>query len=147
MITEPDTANPTPQVPGPSVRISLPSKGRLAEESMEFLQACGLSVYKPNPRQYQATIKGLPEVTVLFQRPSDIVTSVRDGSVDFGLSGLDVIEERKGDNGDVLILHDALGFGGCSLALAVPEGWDEVADTAGLARYAAGLPHPLRVAT
>jgi ATP phosphoribosyltransferase len=131
----------------PTVRISLPSKGRLAEESLAFLQACGLSVYKPNPRQYQATIRGLPEVTVLFQRPGDIVTSVRDGSVDFGLSGLDVIEERQGDNGDVLILHDALGFGGCSLALAVPEGWEDVVDTAGLARYAATLPHALRVAT
>jgi len=131
----------------PTVRISLPSKGRLAEESLEFLESCGFSVYKPNPRQYQATIKGLPEVVVLFQRPGDIVTSVRDGSVDFGISGLDVIAERQGDNGDVLILHDALGFGGCSLALAVPEGWEEVTDVGGLARHAATLPHPLRVAT
>jgi ATP phosphoribosyltransferase len=131
----------------PTVRISLPSKGRLADETLEFLESCGFSVYKPNPRQYQATIKGLPEVVVLFQRPGDIVTSVRDGSVDFGISGLDVIAERRGDNGDVLILHEALGIGGCSLALAVPEGWEEVNDVAGLARYAASLPHMLRVAT
>jgi ATP phosphoribosyltransferase len=131
----------------PTVRISLPSKGRLAEESLAFLEACGLTIYKPNPRQYQATIKGLPEVTVLFQRPGDIVTSVRDGSVDFGLSGLDVIEERKGDNGDVLILHESLGFGACALALAVPEGWSEVTDVASLRQFAANLPHPLRIAT
>ena len=131
----------------PTVRISLPSKGRLADESLAFLEACGLTVYKPNPRQYQATIKGLPELTVLFQRPGDIVTSVRDGSVDFGLSGLDVIEEHKGENGDVLILHEALGFGGCALALAVPETWETITDVAGLAAYAAALPHPLRVAT
>ena len=130
-----------------TVRISLPSKGRLAEESIEFLDACGLSIYKPNPRQYQATIKDLPGVTVLFQRPSDIVTSVRDGSVDFGLSGLDVIEERKGDDGDVLVLHEALGFGACSLALAVPENWTEVVDVASLSRYAASLARPLRIAT
>jgi ATP phosphoribosyltransferase len=131
----------------PSLRISLPSKGRLAEESLAFLESCGFSVYKPNPRQYQATIKGLPELTVLFQRPSDIVVSVRDGSVDFGLSGLDVIEERKGANGDVLILHDALNFGFCSLALAVPENWEEVTDVATLCQKAATMPHPLRVAT
>ncbi len=130
-----------------TVRISLPSKGRLAEESIEFLDACGLSIYKPNPRQYQATIKDLPGVTVLFQRPSDIVTSVRDGSVDFGLSGLDVIEERKGDDGDVLVLHEALGFGACSLALAVPENWTEVVDVASLSRFAASLARPLRIAT
>ena len=131
----------------PSIRISLPSKGRLAEESLSFLESCGFSVYKPNPRQYQATIKGLPELTVLFQRPGDIVVSVRDGSVDFGLSGLDVIEERKGSNGDVLILHDALNFGFCSLALAVPESWEDVSDVAGLRQAAAALPHPLRIAT
>ncbi len=130
-----------------TVRISLPSKGRLAEESIAFLDACGLSIYKPNPRQYQATIKDLPGVTVLFQRPSDIVTSVRDGSVDFGLSGLDVIEERKGDDGDVLVLHEALGFGACSLALAVPENWTDVVDVASLSRYAASLARPLRIAT
>jgi ATP phosphoribosyltransferase len=131
----------------PTVRISLPSKGRLAEESLAFLEACGLTVYKPNPRQYQATIKGLPELTVLFQRPGDIVTSVRDGSVDFGLSGLDVIEEHKGANGEVLILHEALGFGGCALALAVPESWETIPDVNSLARYAASLPNPLRIAT
>jgi len=129
------------------VRISLPSKGRLAEESIAFLDACGLSIYKPNPRQYQATIKDLPGVTVLFQRPGDIVTSVRDGSVDFGLSGLDVIEERKGDNGDVLVLHEALGFGACALALAVPENWIEVVDVASLRQYAVSLSRPLRIAT
>ncbi len=130
-----------------NVRISLPSKGRLAEETLSFLESCGFSVYKPNPRQYQATMKGLPNVTVLFQRPSDIVVSVRDGSVDFGISGLDVIEERRGHNGDVLVLHEALNFGQCSLALAVPEEWTDITDVASLQLAAARLPHTLRVAT
>jgi len=131
----------------PTVRISLPSKGRLADESVAFLEACGLSVYKPNPRQYQATIKDLPGLSVLFQRPGDIVTSVREGSVDFGLSGLDVIQERRGENGDVLVLHEALGFGACDLALAVPEHWSDVTDLAGLRRFAAARAHPLRIVT
>ena len=38
------------------LRISLPSKGRLAEDSLTFLAACGLPVYRPNPRQYEAII-------------------------------------------------------------------------------------------
>lgn len=131
----------------PSVRISLPSKGRLAEDAFEFLSACGLKVYKPNPRQYEAKIPALPELHVLFQRPADIVTSVRDGSVEFGITGIDVIEERKGAEDNVLILHDNLGFGYCALNLAVPETWDDVQDVAGLKRKAAGLGRPLRVAT
>lgn len=132
----------------PSVaRISLPSKGRLAEDSLAFLQACGLTVYKPNPRQYEAVIPSLPGLKVLFQRPADIVVSVRNGSVDFGISGMDVIEERRGPNGDVLVLHDALGYGGCSLAFAVPEEWEDVTQMNGLSTRATGLDRPLRVAT
>jgi ATP phosphoribosyltransferase len=137
----------TPLSSNPTVRLSLPSKGRLAEDCVEFLAACGLRVYKPNPRQYEATIPALPGLTVLFQRPADIVVSVRDGSVDFGITGIDVIEERRGENGQLLMLHEALGFGGCSLRLAVPENWAEVNDVAGLRAYAAGLNRPLRVAT
>lgn len=131
----------------PTVRISLPSKGRLAEDGIEFLAACGLKVYKPNPRQYEAKIPALPELHVLFQRPSDIVVSVRDGSVAFGITGIDVIEERKGDKGAILMLHDDLGFGGCSLNLAVPEVWETVQDVEGLRRQAQALGRPLRIAT
>jgi ATP phosphoribosyltransferase len=129
------------------IRLSLPSKGRLSEDSLDFLNACGLGVYKPNPRQYEARMPALPDLAVLFQRPGDIVVSVRDGSVDFGITGLDVLEERRGENGEILVLHDDLGFGDCSLSLAVPENWDDVRDVAGLRRYAEGLSQPLRVAT
>jgi ATP phosphoribosyltransferase len=67
-------------------------------------------VQKPNPRQYQAKMPALPELGILFQRPGDIVVSVRQGSVDFGITGIDVLEEKRGDNGDIIVLHDALGY-------------------------------------
>jgi ATP phosphoribosyltransferase len=107
------------------------------------LAACGLRVEKTNPRQYAARISALPGLTVLFQRPGDIVVSVRDGSVDLGITGLDMVAERQGDNGAVLKLHDALNFGHCRLALAVPEEWEGVQAV----RDLAALPGPLRVAT
>ena len=129
------------------MRLSLPSKGRLAEESLSFLAACGLSVYKPNPRQYEAVIPALPGLTVLFQRPGDIVASVRDGSVDFGITGIDVIEERRGENGALLVLHEALGFGVCALTIAVPEEWENVQSVEDLKVQTSLLGHPLRIAT
>ena len=129
------------------VRLSLPSKGRLAQAALDFLGDCGLEVDKPNPRQYAARIPALPGLTVLFQRPGDIVVSVRDGSVDFGITGLDMVAERSGDNGTVLLLHDALNFGRCRLCLAVPEAWGAVHTMGDLAAYVGTLPRPLRVAT
>src|SRR5512143_699492 len=132
---------------GQTIRLSLPSKGRLESSALEFLSAAGLRVLKPNPRQYQANIPALPDLGVIFQRPGDIVVSVRQGSVDFGITGLDVIEEKRGENGDILILYDALGFGHCALTLAVPETWNSVKDVPSLKQYAGTLDHPLRVAT
>lgn len=129
------------------MRLSLPSKGRLAEAAQDLLAACGLQVDKPNPRQYAARIPALPGLTVLFQRPGDIVVSVRDGSVDFGITGMDMVAERRGENGAVLVLHDALDFGHCRLCLAVPETWKTVHTIASLAAYVHTLSHPLRVAT
>ena len=130
-----------------TIQLSLPSKGRLESNALEFLSAAGLRVFKPNPRQYQAELPALPDLGVIFQRPGDIVVSVRQGSVDFGITGLDVIEEKRGENGDILILHNALGFGQCALTLAVPEAWDSVTDVSSLREFARTLEHPVRVAT
>jgi ATP phosphoribosyltransferase len=129
------------------LRLSIPSKGRLSEDSLNFLAACGLEIYKPNPRQYEASIPSIPELSVLFQRPTDIVISVRNGSVDFGITGLDVLAEYRGPNGDILSIHSELGFGGCSLDVIVPDAWTEVNRMANLASKQAELGRPLRVAT
>jgi ATP phosphoribosyltransferase len=131
----------------PTIRLSLPSKGRLEIDALEFLAEAGLRVFKPNPRQYQAEVPALPELGIIFQRPGDIVVSVRQGSIDFGIAGIDLIEEKRGGNGDILLLHDSLGFGSCALALAVPETWNNVVDMASLQQYSKSLNRPLRVAT
>jgi ATP phosphoribosyltransferase len=143
------------------IRLALPSKGILQEGAVEFLAACGLRVFRPNPRQYAATIPALPGVTVMFQRPGDIVTSVQTGSVEFGVTGYDAVAEKtavtgknagveKSDGGQdiLLIIHDALGFGPCSLNLAVPEG-AAAQSVNDLASWATDLAadRPLRVAT
>lgn len=134
------------------IRLALPSKGRLATDSLEFLEASGLKVYRPNPRQYAAQIPALPGLTVMFQRPGDIAVSVRQGSVDFGITGLDVFSEKCGPDADAtLILHDALNFSRCHLALAVPEDWTTINDLHDLANLArrttSGQEGVLRIAT
>ena len=129
------------------IRLGLPSKGRLESGALDFLASCGLQVRKPNPRQYQAIIPVLPGVKVIFQRPGDIVVGVRSGSIDFGITGLDIVEEQRATRGDVVVLHDELGFGRCTLELAVPEGWADVRSLQALAARLEELPGPLRVAT
>jgi ATP phosphoribosyltransferase len=138
------------------IRLALPSKGILQDGALDFLEACGLKVFRPNPRQYAASIPNLPGVTVLFQRPGDIVTSVLGGSLEFGITGLDVLAERTaggfingGETGDILVIHDALGFGPCSLNLAVPESLPvyTTKDLGDWSRTALANGSPLRIAT
>lgn len=126
------------------VRIALPSKGRMEEETLDFLADCGLRVKKPNPRQYSAIIPTLPDVLVLFQRPRDIPISVLAGDVDLGICGLDTFAEAD-DTSEALVIHDTLGYGECSLVLAIPNGWNDVQQVDDL--VAKSAQKPLRVAT
>lgn len=68
-------------------RLAIPSKGRMAEDTLQLLRDCQLNVYKPNPRQYTATIPALPGVEVWFQRASDVVRKLVYGDVDLGIVG------------------------------------------------------------
>ncbi len=128
------------------IRLALPSKGRLAEEALTLLAEAGLKVYKPNPRQYQASIPNMPGVTVLFQRAGDIAVSVRTGVVEFGITGQDVVAE-KAQNGEVIALLPELGFGFCSLNVIVPESWEKTMRMADLSERRKAIGRPLRVAT
>lgn len=133
--------------PRTEIRLALPSKGRMEEETRTFLHACGLSVNKVNPRQYIAQIDDIPYLEIWFQRSADVVRKVRDGDVDLGIVGFDMVVEYRGAGDDVVIIHDALGYGQCHLSVAVPEDWTDVHSTRDLAALAASrqAQRPLRV--
>ncbi len=106
------------------VLFALPSKGLLAEPTLNFLRSCDLKVHKVNPRQYTASIPALPQIDVLFQRVNDIVYKIADGAVHLGITGLDIVEEHPSDQ--LIVLHDNLGYGQCELVIAAPETWIDV---------------------
>lgn len=130
-----------------NIRIALPSKGLLSDGSKELFASVGFRIYNPNTRQYKATIPRLPGVDVIFQRPGDIVVSVRDGSVDFGVTGRDVFLEKRGVNGNIFELHDRLGFGHCSLNIIVPESLEVIQHVEDLIKLEEIVQRPLKVAT
>lgn len=116
--------------------LAIPSKGQLEKPTMDFLQACGLGVSRPNLRQYVASMPAVPEVRVLFQRTPDILRKVDDGSVDLGITGFDIVSENHRARGDALVLNRELGYGHCRLVLAVPDSWIDVASVADVADVA-----------
>lgn len=132
------------------IRLALASKGRMQTDTLAFLGDCGLRVTQLNPRQYVAEMPAIPELEIWFQRSADIVRKVRYGDVSLGITGFDSLAEYRGDGDEIIVLHNTLGFGGCRLVLAVPDGWDDVTsvdDLAVVARRRAAEGHSLRIGT
>lgn len=107
-----------------SLTLALPSKGAIAEPTINFLRDCGLKVEKPNQRQYTGVIPSIPSLSVLFQRVTDVLYKVADGTAQIGITGYDVVNENPHSN--LVVVHKTLGFGQCSLVVAVPETWVDV---------------------
>lgn len=104
------------------IRLGLPSKGRMADGTLALLKNCQLGIQQVNPRQYTAHVPELSNLEVWFQRPKDIVRKLLSGDLDLGIVGYDdtVLEHAQG-NEELILVHDALGFGECHLSLAIPN--------------------------
>jgi len=117
------------------LRLAVPNKGRLAEPAVELLRNAGLE-FELSERRLSAAVRNV-EIELLFVRTEDVAEYVADGLVELGLTGADLVAEHGGALRTVL----PLGFGACSLVLAVPRDAEHTA-TADLAgcRIATSFP-------
>lgn len=100
---------------GDALRLALPNKGRLAEPALQLLRDAGLE-FETSTSSLTASASNYG-LDLLFVRAEDVPEYVADGLVDAGITGIDLVEERSPGLKPVL----ELGFGACSLTLAVPR--------------------------
>ncbi len=100
---------------GPSLRIAVQSNGRLARKSLDLLHAIGLE-FEEHERRLFTRCRNF-DLELLAIRDDDIPEYVQDGVADLGIVGRNVVLER---DAEVEMLRD-LGFGFCTLSLAVPH--------------------------
>jgi len=84
---------------------------------------------------------------VWFQRASDVMRKMRSGDLDLGIVGYDMFVELGEGDPDLMVVHDALNFGQCHLAVAVPQGWDNVNSMDDLKAVGWSAQRPMRVVT
>jgi ATP phosphoribosyltransferase len=108
------------------LRIAVQKSGRLSDRSLDLVRDAGLRVVKGN-NDLLYRVENYP-IDLLRVRDDDIPTFVADGVCDLGIVGENVLEEvRNGgpDSGysgaEVLM---PLGFGRCTLKIAVPPTLD-----------------------
>lgn len=124
-----------------ALKIAVPNKGRLSEETVELLRSIGLRIPRGVDRALVASTNG-GKYQVLFTRAQDIPEFVEIGAADVGITGLDLVEET---GCKVERLLD-LGFGRCKLIVAAPENSSigSIDDIPGGARVATAFPNLTR---
>ena len=98
-----------------TLKIAIQKSGRLNEKSVELLKNCGLN-FENYKSSLISPVSNFP-LEILFLRDDDIPEYVQDGIADLGIVGENVIEETE-----VKVNYlQRLGFGKCSLKIAVPN--------------------------
>jgi len=108
------------------LRVAIQKSGRLSEPARALLASCGLSWRESRDRLF-CYGETLP-VDLLLVRDDDIPGLIADGVCDLGVVGRNVLAEQilqraNGFGQDKYREWRPLGFGGCRLDIAVPEGW------------------------
>jgi ATP phosphoribosyltransferase len=118
------------------LRIALPNKGRLSEDTRDLLRDAGFDVRAAGDRALLATLGDSFEA--IFVRSQDIPEFVADGAADAGITGLDCVTESGRDLAELLDLE----FGRCRIVVAAREesGVTSVGDIKGASRVATVFP-------
>lgn len=109
------------------VILAVPSKGRLEEMSRAVFAEAGLPITRPGgARSYVGALEGMDDVSVRFMPAGEIARELVRGTVDIGITGVDLIHETAENGPDNVVLACDLGFGEANVVVAVPDAWIDV---------------------
>ena len=115
------------------ITIGLPSKGRLKDKAISFFDNNGLKVLQSGKeRNYFGTIENKSNIKIIFLHAKEIIQRLGDGTLDVGVSGLDLLNESDKNLRDKINIQRKLDFGSASLVVAVPDDWIDVQTIADL---------------
>ncbi|MGY9045354.1 MAG: ATP phosphoribosyltransferase, partial [Candidatus Pelagibacterales bacterium] len=115
------------------IKIGLPSKGRLRDDSINFFQSKNLKVVNAfGDRNYFFNIEQNNEVEGIFLHAREIIERINDGTLDMGISGLDLLKEFPEVYSENVKTFQKLDFGFADLVVAVPKDWLDVQNMADL---------------
>lgn len=121
-----------------TITIALPSKGRMKEDASAIFERAGLPIVAVgNERSYRGKIDGHDDIEIAFLSASEIAREIGAGTVDFGVTGEDLIREGLIDADAKMEIAARLGFGHADVVVAVPEIWLDVDTMADLGDVAA----------
>jgi ATP phosphoribosyltransferase len=115
------------------ITIGIPSKGRLMEATAEAFAKAGHAIDRTgSERGYRGKLSGLDNVSVAFLSASEIAANLRDGKIDAGVTGEDLLREIIPPTDDTVTIAKRFDFGFAKVIVAVPDCWLDVASMSDL---------------
>ena len=135
-----------------TVKLGVPSKGRLMDKTFEWFGARGVGLRRTgSDREYAAAVDGVDGIELVLLSAGEIPRELAAGRIHLGVTGSDLVREKLAAWDTQVDEVQLMGFGHADLIIAVPKCWVDV-DTlddldAAAAAFRAAHGFRMRIAT
>ena len=135
-----------------SVKLGVPSKGRLMDKTFDWFGVRGIGLARSgSEREYSGEVTGVEGVELVLLSAGEIPRELAAGRIHLGVTGTDLVQEKLVQWDQKVRPLAELGFGHADLILAVPQAWVDVSTLddldAASAAFRAAHGFRLRIAT
>ncbi|MGR3571081.1 ATP phosphoribosyltransferase, partial [Brevirhabdus sp.] len=110
-----------------SVKLGVPSKGRLMEKTFAWFAERGIQVARNgSEREYSGVVEGVRGVELVLLSAGEIPRELAAGRIHLGVTGSDMVREKLAAWDSRVEELEELGFGHADLVIAVPKAWIDV---------------------
>jgi ATP phosphoribosyltransferase len=110
-----------------SIKLGVPSKGRLMDKTFDWFRARGVVLGRAgSDREYAGKVEGIEGVELVLLSAGEIPRELTEGRIHLGVTGTDLVREKLGHWEQRVEEMAELGFGNADLIIAVPQAWVDV---------------------
>ncbi|MGP6087372.1 ATP phosphoribosyltransferase [Antarctobacter jejuensis] len=110
-----------------SVKLGVPSKGRLMEKTFDWFGGYGIGLARSgSEREYSGEVTGIEGVELVLLSAGEIPRELAAGRIHLGVTGTDLVQEKLVQWDQKVAPLAEMGFGHADLIVAVPACWVDV---------------------
>ena len=110
-----------------TIKLGVPSKGRLMEKTFEWFAARGITLQRTgSEREYAGAVEGIEGVSLILLSAGEIPRELAAGRIHLGVTGTDLVQEELALWDQLVAPVEEVAFGHADLIIAVPQAWIDV---------------------
>ena len=110
-----------------TLKLGIPSKGRLMEKTFDWFAARGVTLRKSgSEREYAGAVDGIEGIELVLLSAGEVPRELDSGRIQLGVTGSDLVREKLSSWDQRVVEVAKMGFGGADLVIAVPQAWIDV---------------------